>query len=147
MRALRRIAAATAAALTVVATTISVGVVAASPASATGCQGSGNSRGEWGWSYNGAVRARTTSYDSTCDGDEVFVGYLRDPYTDGYDAKVYIWDGTYNGTFHTTGGSSWSKFTYTDQSTQSGFWLDGYSSSAHHSYNVNNELELASYGY
>lgn len=123
-------------------------VVAGSPAAATVCKGANNSWDSFGWSYNGAVRAYTTSYDSTCDGDDVFVGYVRDPYTDGYDAKVYITDvGEYIGTFHSTGGSSWSKFTYTDPGRDSSSWLAGYSSSAHLNYILNNEDDMANYGY
>lgn len=98
--------------------------IAAAPAAATGCDGS-NSKGTINYIYDGAIRARTTSYDSTCDGDTNLVAYLADPYTDGYNAKVYIRDSNYAAVHHTTGGSAWSQFTYNDTNSKDA-GLQGY---------------------
>jgi len=131
-----------------VAVLVTSGLVVSSfdAASASTCNGS-YSYGEKGWRYNGATRVKTTAYSSTCDDDGTLVGYLSDPYTDGYDAHVYINEsGYYSGTFHTTGGSAWSKFVYDGQKDHN-FWLDGYSSWSHHQYNVDNDLRMLSGGH
>lgn len=111
---LKRIAAGAAASIV---GALTVSVVTAAPAEAV-CYGrnSGTAIGNY---VNGRIIATERHQTGTCDGDDVYNGQLQDNYNDGYAARVWYKDGSYDGVVAYASTTAWVGYRFYDQNGDS----------------------------
>jgi hypothetical protein len=92
-------------------------VVAAAPAEAY-CAGQGNGQ-TLSVYYGGHLVAQERQVVGTCDGDGVYNGELRDTRDDGYAARAWYVDGSFQGIVKYAYTSDWVNYTFYDQNGNS----------------------------
>lgn len=102
--------------------------IAAAPAEAV-CYGRGDGA-TLTRTYNGHVVAVERQASGTCDGDNIYNGQLRDPYTDGYSARARYNDQGYNAIVAYASSNTWVDYRFYDQDGNSFAEIQIYSSPA-----------------